>query len=207
MELELPFSQPPPTRGELRAICDAHATKDEIVRALAGRDRATPRARVRVGAAGGMWRDPPAERAHHPPRPHPHDHRGEPGPPRRSRLPRRRRHPRGSARYHGAPRRHRPRGLGDPAAVRPRPARRREVEPARPRARDRAVGFGRRRRGGGFAAGLIHVPAHGQRQPQRAPVVHPLRRRRLRRLLGASATAIRCPASATRGALTPATVC
>ena len=36
VELELPLSQPPPTRGELRAICDAHATKDEIVRALAG---------------------------------------------------------------------------------------------------------------------------------------------------------------------------
>ena len=36
VELELPLSRPPPTRGELRAICDAHATKDEIVRALAG---------------------------------------------------------------------------------------------------------------------------------------------------------------------------
>jgi len=35
VELELPWSHPPPTRGELRAICDAHATKDEIVRALA----------------------------------------------------------------------------------------------------------------------------------------------------------------------------
>jgi hypothetical protein len=35
VELELPFSRPPPTRGELRAICDAHATKDEILRALA----------------------------------------------------------------------------------------------------------------------------------------------------------------------------
>jgi hypothetical protein len=33
-ELQLPFSQPPPTRDELRAICDAHATKDEIVNAL-----------------------------------------------------------------------------------------------------------------------------------------------------------------------------
>jgi hypothetical protein len=33
-ELELPFAKPPPTRAELRAICDAHATKDEIVRAL-----------------------------------------------------------------------------------------------------------------------------------------------------------------------------
>ncbi len=36
VELELPFSRPPPTRAELRAIGDAHATKDEIVRALAG---------------------------------------------------------------------------------------------------------------------------------------------------------------------------
>jgi hypothetical protein len=36
VELELPLSQPPPTRGELRAICDAHTTKDEIVQALAG---------------------------------------------------------------------------------------------------------------------------------------------------------------------------
>jgi hypothetical protein len=34
-ELELPLSRPPPTRAELRAACDAHATKDEIIRALA----------------------------------------------------------------------------------------------------------------------------------------------------------------------------
>jgi hypothetical protein len=33
-ELELPFSRPPPTRNELRAVCDAHATRDEIVQAL-----------------------------------------------------------------------------------------------------------------------------------------------------------------------------
>ena len=33
-ELELPFTRPPPTRSELRAICDAHASKDEIVQAL-----------------------------------------------------------------------------------------------------------------------------------------------------------------------------
>ncbi len=33
-ELELLSSRPPPTRDELRAICDAHATKDEIVQAL-----------------------------------------------------------------------------------------------------------------------------------------------------------------------------
>jgi hypothetical protein len=33
-ELRLPSTRPPPTRDELRAICDAHATKDEIVRAL-----------------------------------------------------------------------------------------------------------------------------------------------------------------------------
>jgi hypothetical protein len=33
-ELELPLSRPPPTRDELRAICDQHATKDEIVKAL-----------------------------------------------------------------------------------------------------------------------------------------------------------------------------
>jgi hypothetical protein len=33
-ELRLPSSRPPPTRAELRAICDMHATKDEIVRAL-----------------------------------------------------------------------------------------------------------------------------------------------------------------------------
>jgi hypothetical protein len=33
-ELELPFSRPPPTRSELRAICDRHATKDQIVQAL-----------------------------------------------------------------------------------------------------------------------------------------------------------------------------
>jgi hypothetical protein len=33
-EIRLPASQPPPTRDELRAICDAHASKDEIVKAL-----------------------------------------------------------------------------------------------------------------------------------------------------------------------------
>jgi hypothetical protein len=33
-ELTLPSSKPPPTRDELRAVCDAHATKDEIVKAL-----------------------------------------------------------------------------------------------------------------------------------------------------------------------------
>lgn len=33
-EVEIPSSRPPPTRDELRAICDAHATKDEIVQAL-----------------------------------------------------------------------------------------------------------------------------------------------------------------------------
>jgi hypothetical protein len=33
-ELELPLSRPPPTRSELRAICDQHATKDQIVQAL-----------------------------------------------------------------------------------------------------------------------------------------------------------------------------
>jgi hypothetical protein len=33
-ELRLPSDRPPPTRAELRAVCDAHATKDEIVRAL-----------------------------------------------------------------------------------------------------------------------------------------------------------------------------
>jgi hypothetical protein len=33
-ELELPFSRPPPTRSELRAICDRHASKDQIVQAL-----------------------------------------------------------------------------------------------------------------------------------------------------------------------------
>jgi hypothetical protein len=36
-ELELPFSKPPPTRAELRAICDAHTSKGDIVRALGGR--------------------------------------------------------------------------------------------------------------------------------------------------------------------------
>jgi hypothetical protein len=39
-EVTLPASLPPPTRDELRAICDAHATteeKDEIVRALGSR--------------------------------------------------------------------------------------------------------------------------------------------------------------------------
>jgi hypothetical protein len=34
VEVRLPASQPPPTRDELRAICDAHASKDEIVKAL-----------------------------------------------------------------------------------------------------------------------------------------------------------------------------
>jgi hypothetical protein len=35
-ELSLPANRPPPTREELRAVCDAHAngTKDEIVQAL-----------------------------------------------------------------------------------------------------------------------------------------------------------------------------
>lgn len=33
-ELELPFSRPPPTRNELRAICDRHTTKEQIVQAL-----------------------------------------------------------------------------------------------------------------------------------------------------------------------------
>ena len=36
-EVQLPIvAAPPPTRSELRAICDAHATKDEIVPALDG---------------------------------------------------------------------------------------------------------------------------------------------------------------------------
>jgi hypothetical protein len=34
VELELPATRPPPTREELRAVCDAHATKDAIVKAL-----------------------------------------------------------------------------------------------------------------------------------------------------------------------------
>jgi hypothetical protein len=33
-EFELPADRPPPTRSELRAVCDAHDTKDAIVRAL-----------------------------------------------------------------------------------------------------------------------------------------------------------------------------
>ena len=33
-EVELPLSRPPPTRGELRALCDQHGTKDQIVKAL-----------------------------------------------------------------------------------------------------------------------------------------------------------------------------
>ena len=33
-EVLLPANRPPPTRDELRAICDAHATKDAIVEAL-----------------------------------------------------------------------------------------------------------------------------------------------------------------------------
>ena len=36
-EVRLPSTTPPPTRDELRAVCDAHATKDEIVRALGSR--------------------------------------------------------------------------------------------------------------------------------------------------------------------------
>jgi hypothetical protein len=36
-ELRLPWSRPPPTRAELRAICDAHATKDQIIQALGSR--------------------------------------------------------------------------------------------------------------------------------------------------------------------------
>jgi hypothetical protein len=36
-ELRLPSDRPPPTRAELRAVCDEHATKDEIVRALEAR--------------------------------------------------------------------------------------------------------------------------------------------------------------------------
>jgi len=35
-ELQPPFSHPPPTRAELRAICDQHASKAEIVQALGG---------------------------------------------------------------------------------------------------------------------------------------------------------------------------
>jgi hypothetical protein len=34
VELTLPVKRPPPTRDELRAVCDAHTTKDEIVKAL-----------------------------------------------------------------------------------------------------------------------------------------------------------------------------
>jgi hypothetical protein len=33
-ELELPFSRPPPTRSELRAICDRYTSKDQIIQAL-----------------------------------------------------------------------------------------------------------------------------------------------------------------------------
>lgn len=33
-EVRLPPGRAPPTRDELRAICDAHATKDQIVQAL-----------------------------------------------------------------------------------------------------------------------------------------------------------------------------
>jgi len=33
-ELRLPSSRPPPTRAELRAICDAHATRDAIIQAF-----------------------------------------------------------------------------------------------------------------------------------------------------------------------------
>ena len=33
-EVSLPAEQPPPTRDELRAICDAHTSKDDIVKAL-----------------------------------------------------------------------------------------------------------------------------------------------------------------------------
>jgi len=36
-EIDLPSSTPPPTRDELRAICDAHSTKDAIVQALGAR--------------------------------------------------------------------------------------------------------------------------------------------------------------------------
>jgi hypothetical protein len=36
-EVRLPTTTPPPTRDELRAVCDAHATKDEIVQALGSR--------------------------------------------------------------------------------------------------------------------------------------------------------------------------
>ena len=36
-EIKLPSTTPPPTRDELRAVCDAHATKDEIVQALGSR--------------------------------------------------------------------------------------------------------------------------------------------------------------------------
>ncbi|HEX7599488.1 MAG TPA: hypothetical protein VF518_14825, partial [Polyangia bacterium] len=34
VDVTLPASQPPPTRDELRAICDAHTSKDDIVKAL-----------------------------------------------------------------------------------------------------------------------------------------------------------------------------
>ena len=36
-EVRLPTTTPPPTRDELRAVCDAHATKDAIVQALGSR--------------------------------------------------------------------------------------------------------------------------------------------------------------------------
>src|SRR5262249_13187192 len=36
-ELRIPTTTPPPTRDERRAVCDAHATKDEIVQALGSR--------------------------------------------------------------------------------------------------------------------------------------------------------------------------
>ena len=34
VEVSLPATQPPPTRDELRAICDAHVSKDDILKAL-----------------------------------------------------------------------------------------------------------------------------------------------------------------------------
>ena len=77
------------------------------------------------------------------------------------------------------------------------------LDPARATALSVSAGVG-----GGGGCGRDHPrPPHGQREPQRASVVHPLRRRRLRHLLGHRLRRAGRPASATRGAPTPATAC
>ena len=181
---------PSPRRPPRATSCARSATRTRprtrSSRRSARRDR---RARLALAlalaVAGRLRRDPPADRAHHAPR----ARRGRPS---------------GSAWSHLGDRGFEV-GSGVPAIpldvmVRhgatdrvdwglrllfgTRPARRREVEPARPRPRRTALSIsGGRRRSADRARRRHPRPADGERQPRRAPLVHPLRGRRLRHLL------------------------